>query len=373
MISRRRLLQVLAVPAFEKQGIRSRLVGDVNGTTLHVLEAGFSDGARRPAVMLLHGFPELAFSWRKVLPALAGAGFHAIAPDLRGYGRSTGAGVGFDDDLRPFRTFNEVKDVVSLVRTLGYEKAAVVGHDFGSPLAAACAVMHPEVFTRVVLMSAPYGGASGGDRVYEELSALQPPRKHYQKYFSTREANENMWHAKQGLHAFLRAYYHMKSADWKQNRPFALRAWSAAELAKLPRYYVMDRDKGMAETVAAEMPSTAEIARCKWLREDELRVYAEEYGRTGFQGGLNRYRVRWIPELNTEMRAFAGRTIDIPAMFIAGASDWGIHQRPGALEAMQKTACTKFEGLHLVEGAGHWVQQEQPDAVNRLLAGFLGK
>ncbi|MFN7932908.1 MAG: alpha/beta fold hydrolase [Bryobacteraceae bacterium] len=371
MVSRRRLLQVLAVPSLQKQGIRSRVVRDVNGAALHVLEAGYDRGARRPAVMLLHGFPELAYSWRKVLPALAAAGFHAIAPDLRGYGRSSGAGVGFDDDLRPFRTFNEVKDVVSLVSALGYEKAAVVGHDFGSPLAAWCAVMHPEIFTRVVLMSAPYGGAGGGDRVYEELGTLQPPRKHYQKYFATREANENMWHAKQGLRAFLRAYYHMKSADWKQNKPFALGSWSAAELAKLPRYYVMDRDLGMAETVATEMPSAGEIARCQWLTEYELGVYASEYGRTGFQGGLNRYRVRWVPELNAEMRKFAGRTIDIPAMFIAGASDWGIHQRPGALEAMEKTACTKFRGMHLVAGAGHWVQQEQPDAVNRLLVSFL--
>ena len=99
-----------------------------------------------------------------------------------------------------------------------------------------------------------------------------------------------MWHAPQGLHAFLRGYYHFKSADWKANRPFRLAGFTADELAKMPTYYVMDRDKGMAETVADEMPSAAEIAACRWLTEDELAVYAAEFGRTGFQGGLQWYR-----------------------------------------------------------------------------------
>jgi pimeloyl-ACP methyl ester carboxylesterase len=375
--SRRQFLQALAVPALTARGIRTRLIRGVNGITLHVLEAGYETKGR-PAVLLLHGFPELAYSWRKVLPALAKAGFHAIAPDLRGYGRSSGTEVTFDDDLRPFRTANEVQDVVSLVSALGYRKAAVVGHDFGSPLAAWCALMHPEIFTSVVLMSAPFGGppsappSSAGETVYEELARLRPPRKHYQKYFATREANANMHHAAQGLHAFLRAYYHMKSADWKQNKPFPLASWTATELARLPHYYVMPLEKGMAETVAPEMPSATEIAGCKWLPEEELRVYSQEYGRTGFQGGLNRYRVRWIPELNTELLAFSRRTIDIPSLFLAGASDWGTHQRPGALDAMQNQACTKLQGVHLIAGAGHWVQQEQPEAVSNRLVSFLG-
>lgn len=91
----------------------------------------------------------------------------------------------------------------------------------------------------------------------------------------------------QGIHDFLRAYYHYKNADWKQKKPFPLKSWSAAELAKMPTYYIMDLDKGMAETVSVEMPSAAEIAACKWLPEEELRVYSTEFARTGFQGGLN--------------------------------------------------------------------------------------
>lgn len=179
-----------------------------------------------------------------------------------------------------------------------------------------------------------------------------------------------MWHPPQGLHAFLRAYYHAKSADWPGNTPAPLRANTAEEFAKLPRYYVMDLGKGMAEQVAADMPSPAQIAACTWLPDRELAVYAEEYARTGFQGGLQSYRVGRTPRLSAELLIFAGRTIDVPALFISGKSDWGVFQRAGAFEAMQTTACTDFRGAHLLEGAGHWVQQEQPARVGELLVEF---
>ena len=180
-----------------------------------------------------------------------------------------------------------------------------------------------------------------------------------------------MWRAPQGVHDFLRAYFHQKSADWRDNKPFPLKGWTAAELAQLPTYYVMDRDRTMAETVAPEMPSPEQIAACRWLPETELAVYSGEYGRVGFQGGLQWYRCRTSGRFNGELELFAGRTIDVPSRFIAGASDWGIHQTPGALEKMRTQACTRMDGVHLIDGAGHWVQQEQPDAVNRLLLDFL--
>jgi pimeloyl-ACP methyl ester carboxylesterase len=180
-----------------------------------------------------------------------------------------------------------------------------------------------------------------------------------------------MWHAPQGVHDFLRAYYHMKSGDWKQNKPFPLESWSASELAKLPRYYVMDLSKGMAETVAPEMPSAGEVAACRWLPDEELRVYSAEYARTGFQGGLQAYRVGTNPRYSAELKLFSGRTIEVPACYIAGSSDWGIHQRAGQLEAMRTRACMQLRGMHLVEGAGHWVQQEQPERVSELLVEFL--
>jgi pimeloyl-ACP methyl ester carboxylesterase len=181
-----------------------------------------------------------------------------------------------------------------------------------------------------------------------------------------------MRHAPQGLAAFLRAYYHHKSADWKANRPFELAGFVADELAKMPTYYIMDLADTMAETVAKEMPSAAEIAACRWLTAPELAVYAGEFARTGFQGGLNWYRCR-TPGMLDELTRYHGRTIDVPATFIAGSSDWGIHQTPGALERMATRACTRWGGTHLVDGAGHWVQQEQPAAVVRHLLGFLSE
>jgi len=366
------------------------LVNDVNGLTMHVLEAGF-EGQDRPCVLLLHGFPELAYSWRKVMLPIAAAGFHVIAPDQRGYGRTTGWDGDYDGDLGSFRFLNLVRDALGLVSAFGYRSvAAVVGHDFGSPVAAWCSLVRPDVFRSVVLMSAPFAGppslpfntaiqppqqataaARIGAGIHDDLAALARPRKHYQWYYSTREADGNMRNCPQGIHAFLRAYYHYKSADWKQNKPFPLKSWTAAELAKLPTYYIMDRDQGMAETVAPMMPSAAEIAACQWLPDDELRVYSEEFRRTGFQGGLQWYRCATSGKFHAELEVFSGRTIDVPSCFIAGKSDRGIYQRPGSLERMQTAACTRMSGCHLVDGAGHWVQQEQPEDVSKLLIAFL--
>jgi pimeloyl-ACP methyl ester carboxylesterase len=255
----------------------------------------------------------------------------------------------------------------------------LVGHDFGSFVAAWSALIRPDVHRSVVLMSAPFAGppplpmpAPAGD-IHRELAALERPRKHYQWYYSTREAEPDMLRARQGLHAFFRAYYHHKSADWKQNQPHPLKAWSAHELEKMPTYYIMDLAQGMAETVAHEMPSPAEVAANKWLTETEMAVYAQEFARTGFQGSLNWYRCMTNPAFISELQVFAGRTIDVPSCFIAGKSDWGIYQRPGGdILKMQKDALTDMRGLHLLDGAGHWVQQEQADAVNRVLLDFIG-
>jgi pimeloyl-ACP methyl ester carboxylesterase len=371
-------------------GIRSRTVANVNGLTVHMLEAGFEE-AGRPAVLLLHGFPELAYSWRKVMLPLAAAGYHVIAPDQRGYGRTLGWDDAYDADPDPFRTLNMVRDATALVYALGYRQVdAIVGHDAGAPVAAWSALIRPDIFRSLALMSSPFAGAPGlpfntangaapprpapaDDELDAELAKLDRPRKYYQNYQRTRGANDNMLHAPQGLHAFLRAYYHYKSADWKGNKPFPLKARTAEEMAKIPTYYVMDKDKGMAETVAAEMPTAAEIAACKWLTEAELDVYVTEYSRTGFTGALQGYRVRRgsDPKTIAELQTFSGRTIDVPSIFIAGKSDWGVYQTPGAAESMQRSACTRMVGFHLLDGAGHWVQQEQPEQVCELLIALL--
>jgi pimeloyl-ACP methyl ester carboxylesterase len=366
-------------------GVRSRFVHDINGLRLHVLEAGF-ETCGRPLVLLLHGFPELAYSWRKVMLPLAAAGYRVAAPDQRGYGRTTGWDAEYDGDLGSFRILNAVRDALGLVSALGYREVALVaGHDFGASVAAWCALVRPDVFRSVALMSAPFAGPpalpfdtadnppqpkSPDNGVHDELAKLDRPRKHYQWYYSTRPADADMWRCPQGVHAFLRGYFHYKSADWEGNKPFPLKSWTAGELAKMPTYYIMDLQKNMAETVAPEMPSAAEIASCQWLPENELRVYSTEYERTGFQGGLQWYRARTQGLYDTELQLFSGRTIDVPSMFIAGKSDWGTYQRPGSFERMQQSACTRMLGCHLIDGAGHWVQQEQPERVGELLLGF---
>ncbi len=374
-------------------GVRSRFVRDVNGLDLHLLEAGDAIGAagradepgRTRCVLLLHGFPELAYSWRKVMPALSDAGYHVIAPDQRGYGRTTGWDSRYDGDLGSYRLVNLVRDAIGLVAALGYRSVdAVVGHDFGSFVAAWCALLRPDVFRAAVLMSAPFAGppplpfdtAQGKRAVPEEdihaaLAGLPRPRKHYQWYYAGPDAARDMDRPPQGLHDFLRAYYHHKSGDWPGNRPFELAAWRADELQKLPTYYIMDLAEDMPRTVAHEMPTPEAIAANRWLPDTELRVYSGEFARTGFQGALQWYRNLTEARMRAELQLWSGRTLDVPSCFIAGERDWGIHQRPGDLARMQREACTRMSGVHLVPGAGHWVQQEHPDEVNRLLLAFL--
>lgn len=369
------------------RGVRARFVEGVNGLRVHVLEAGH-EAPDRPMVLLLHGFPEIAYSWRKIIGPLAQAGYHVVAPDSRGYGRTTGAPTGYDVDLSMFGVLNLVRDAVALVSALGRREVAMVaGHDYGAGVASACALVRPDVFRSVALMSAPFPGPPAfpfgtawqaaprplANDIEAALAALKPPRKHYHWYYSTRAADDDMLDSPQGLHAFLRAYFHQKSADWAGNAPHPLAEWSAEELAKLPTYYVMRRDETMAETVAHAMPSPDEVAACRWLPDAELSVYAMEYARTGFQGGLNWYRSRTTELLARELATYSGRTIDVPSCFFAGAKDWGTYQKAGDFEAMQARACTDMRYCELIDGAGHWIQQEQPEALLPSLLTFLGK
>lgn len=370
-------------------GIRSRVITNVNGLDIHILEAGYETGGR-PLVLLLHGFPELAFSWRKVMLPLAGAGYHVIAPDQRGYGRTTGWDDSYDADPDKFRILNMVRDNLALVFALGYRSVDLIaGHDAGAPVASWAALIRPDIFRKLVILSSPFEGppapafntdngappprAISDDELDAALAKLNPPRKYYQNYQRTPGANDDMLHAPQGLHNFFRAYYFYKSADYAGNKPHPLKARTAEEMAQIPHYYVMLKDRGMAENVAPLMPSADYIANCKWLTEPEVDVYAGEYGRTGFTGALQGYRVRrgGDPKTIAEMQTFWGRSVDIPSIYIAGKSDWGVYQTPGAVDKMRNSACTKMVGFHLIDGAGHWVQQEQPQQVSALMTEFL--
>jgi pimeloyl-ACP methyl ester carboxylesterase len=348
-------------------GVRSRILDGINGLAMHVLEAG--DPAH-PLILLLHGFPELGYSWRHQLGPLAAAGFHVVAPDQRGYGRTTGEDR---SRLEQFRILNLVRDAMGLVAALGHRAVhMVVGHDFGSPVAAWAGVARPDIFRSVVLMSAPFPGTAPWPMVSARGAAdwvgplAELGRKHYQLYYSTDAAALEMDAPAGGLAAFLSAYYHVKSGDWAGNRPFPLKGWAVDELAKLPDYYVMPLELGMAATVAPHAPA----AQPGWLPEADLAIYAAEYGRTGFGGGLLWYRASSCGRFQADFDLFAGRRIKGPALFLAGDRDWGIHQNPGALEAMGQRAGADWRGTELIPGAGHWVQQERAEAVAARLIRF---
>jgi len=378
-------------------------------------------------ILLLHGFPELAYSWSKILTPLANAhaGYRVVAPDLRGFGRTTtrvGPGsagpVRYEDSFSSFHVLNIAEDVCSLVRALGYSSVAMlVGHDFGSVLAGHCVVTHPELFASVVFMSAPFVGVDGPpsppassegahngaqepavaslvSSIDTALAALQPPRKHYVSYFSTPHANADMLgQGEEALLDFLAGYFYMKSGAWDGNDAHPLPYASssppspstgirtlAEALATLPEYYVMPLHETMPRVVSRHVRADAVSGEEKTA----MSVYAAEFARTGFQGGLNYYRSKIAPpppERVAQLRALAGRRVEVPAAFIAGARDWGVYQTPGAEKTMREVVCSsgggdrgmEKEDFILIEGAGHWVQQEAPDRLVQELVRFLSK
>ena len=275
---------------------------------------------------------------------------------------------------------------------LGYRSVAMIaGHDAGAPVACWAALIRPDIFRRLTIMSSPFDGAPslpfdtangappaapaiGDDELDAELAKLDPPRKYYQNYQRTRGANDDMLHAPQGLHNFFRAYYFFKSADYAGNNPHPLKARTAEEMAQIPNYYVMQKDKGMAENVAPFMPPAEYIANCKWLTEAEVDVYADEYGRHGIYrcaAGLSRAPRRRSQKHRGDAHFLRAAPSTCPRSYIAGKSDWGVYQTPGAVDKMRESACTQMTGFHLLDGAGHWVQQEQPEQVSALLVQFL--
>jgi len=207
-------------------GIRSRFVPDINGLRMHVLEAGFEPRGR-PLVLLLHGFPELAYSWRRVMLPLAAAGFRVVAPDQRGYGRTTGWDADYDGDLASFRIQNAVRDALGLVSAFGYrEVAGVFGHDFGASVAAWCALLRSDVFRSVALMSAPFAGppalpfdtaddppqsGAPSPSIHDELAKLGRPRKHYQWYYSTGRPMPTCGIVRKGFMPFCAAIFTSKA------------------------------------------------------------------------------------------------------------------------------------------------------------------
>ncbi|KAF2768307.1 alpha/beta-hydrolase [Teratosphaeria nubilosa] len=356
------------------------------GLNFHVLKGGHKG---KPLILFCHGFPELAYSWRKVLPSIASAGYYCVAPDQRGYGRTTGWRQ--DDfehtDLTQYTMTNLVRDLVCLVYQLGYKQVhCIIGHDFGGVSSAMAALMRPDVFKSTIQMSHPHHKPPEpafdsqppkpkGD-IQAELVKLNPPRKHYKWYNSTPPAAHDWENPEQGLETYLRGYFHLKSADWDKNSPHPLKQWSAKELEVMPEYYIMQNQHTLPQSIAHNMRNEDATQTHSWLPPSDLSVYVSEWSRTGFQAALSWYRAQTssTPQSAKDMFLFSGRRIEVPCCFISGKQDWGNFQQPSAFESYEDEAVVAkgmFRGARLIDRAGHWVQQEQPERVVEEVMGFL--
>jgi pimeloyl-ACP methyl ester carboxylesterase len=305
----------------------------VNGIRMRVAQLGTG-----PLVLLCHGWPESWYSWRHQLAALAAAGYRAVAPDMRGFG-----GTDAPDDVERYAMPHLVGDMVELVAALGESQAVIVGHDWGAPVAWHAALFRPDVFRAVVGMSVPY---SPPGRV-EFLSAL----------------------AQQGIHNFYIQYFQqpgVAEAELERDVEASLRRILFSGSGDAPDQLVFGRlhGKGLLDNTLDPPVLPA------WLTSEDLAYLTGEYTRTGFRGGLNWYR---MIARNWELLApWRGCTIHQPSMFIAGTRD-DVLKFPSAMAQIERHGRT-LPGLrssHLLEGAGHWIQQERPDEVNALLLAFL--
>jgi pimeloyl-ACP methyl ester carboxylesterase len=305
-----------------------------NGITLHVAECGTG-----PLVLLCHGWPELWYSWRHQLPALAAAGFRAVAPDMRGFGRTTAP-----DDIAAYSILHTVGDMVALVEALGETRAVIVGHDWGAPVAWHAALMRPDIFTAVAGLSVPH--RRRGLAVPLETLKAAGKSDYYWIYFQEPGLAEA--ELERDVRASVRRILYFGSGDTPREHKMS--------------FYV-DRQKGCLG------PSIDPVALPPWLSEADIVVFATEYQRTGFRGGLNWYR---NIDRNWELTAaWHGATIRQPALFIAGTRDAVITGSLGqrALDELASVVPNLTQTI-LIEGAGHWIQQERPDAVNAALIAF---
>ena len=317
-------------------GCRSHVV-DIGGHRVHCVEAG--DG---PLVLMVHGFPESWYSWRHQLPALATAGYRAVAIDVRGYGRSSKPTA-----VEDYRMVRKVADNVALVGALGHDTATIIGHDWGAPIAWNSAMLRPDVFTAVAGLSVPFS-PPGDVRPTTAMRAMAGEEEFYIEYF------QQPGRAEAELEADVRG--------WLLGFMFSLSGDAPPpDLAK-GTVATVRRGSLMKDRFTWPDPLPA------WLTEADLDVYANEFEHTGFYGPLNRYRN--VDRDWEDLAAFRGARIDVPALFIGGDRDgptlWGMP----AIAAFERTL-PKLHRSIILEGCGHWTQQERPTEVNDALLDFL--
>jgi len=314
---------------------------DTNGIRMHIAEAG-----EGPLVLLCHGFPESWYSWRHQLVALAQAGFHAVAPDQRGYGQTDRP-----EDIEQYTLLHLVGDIVGLLDALGVSTTVIAGHDWGAPVAWHAALLRPDRFRAVIGLSVPYrprGSVRPTTAMPQTSDAM-----FYQLYFQTPGVAEA--ELERDPHMTMRRLLFWGSGDAPRR---AAPAVGAGDVGMVPR------DGGFLR--GRDAPATLPT----WLTEADIDFYASEFTRTGFRGGLNWYR---NIDRNWELlAAWAGARVTVPALYIAGDRDLVL-----AFRGMDKLlpALAQFipslQQTLILPGCGHWTQQERPSAVNAAMLGFL--
>jgi pimeloyl-ACP methyl ester carboxylesterase len=317
--------------------IRQRRI-QTNGIQLHVAEAG-----EGPLVLLCHGWPESWYSWRHQLPALAAAGYHVVAPDMRGYGQSDSPAP-----VDQFTIYHLIGDMTGLCDALGAKQAVIVGHDWGSIVAWNAALVRPDRFRGVVGISVPFF-PRGPMPPTQMFKAAAGDNFMYILYFQEPGKAERELEA--DPKRTMRMLLYSASGSLPKDTPFR-------QVPKTGRFL-----DGMFEP--AKLPL--------WLTDSDVDFYAGEFARAGFRGGLNWYRNF---DRNWELLApFADAKVTVPAHFIGGLRDVVVtgpeRNGPGPLVQMLPAFCSDLRGQTLIEGAGHWTQQEDPGATNRALVEFL--
>lgn len=378
-------------------GVNSSYVDTTStcGLSYHILSSGYDPNHQKPLVLLIHGAPELAFTWRHIMGPLAAQGYHVVAPDQRGYGRTTG----WDNrpyefaDLEEFHITNLVRDLICLVDALGYtEVHSIISHDFGTLPGTYAPLLRPDIFKSCIQVSIPFVAPTVPAAIPEtkkptkvlgtavaqfselesQLEQLSPPRKHYQWYNSkSTAANDWLDGGSLGSRAFLRGYLFLKSHHWHGNAIIKPpKELTASALAVMPGYLLLDLNKTMPEMVASMLIGEDPSISNAWLSDSDLDVFVSEFERTGYQGELNWYRVLTSVTMAHDQLLLAGAKLRVPTAFITGAQDWSSYLNPGAIEKYNET-CTDFRGITIIKNSGHWVPEEQPQALLEAIMKFL--
>ncbi len=318
-------------------GARSHVVR-VGDQRVHCVEAG-----EGPLVLLIHGFPESWYSWRHQIPAIAAAGYRVVAIDVRGYGRSSKP-LAVED----YRMVRLVADNVGLVSALGSETAVIFGHDWGAPIAWNSTMLRPDVFTAVAGLSVPFSPPSDL-RPSTMMRAMAGDEEFYVEYFQ--EPGRAEAEIESDVRDWLLGFMFSGSGDAPRPDP------SKGTIATIPHGARMKDRFSRPESMPA------------WLTDADLDMYTYEFEHSGLRGPLNRYRN--VDRDWEDLAAFRGAKIDVPALFIGGDRDGPTVWGAASIAAFERTL-PKLHRSIILEGCGHWTQQERPDEVNAALIEFLG-